>query len=316
MKKFILYFIKLLLVPILIFGVNIAIDSHSSIKFNKILVKQLNDLDSLTINSNISDRQLVKSQILFSNNIKKSIVLGSSRSMLMGKPIGMNVSNFSMPGAVINDFFNVINLLEEKQNKIDTVYLEISPWIFNKNTGETRFKYWNENKIINKRKIKKLFSTKYFIENINPHKYSPVRNYNDFIRYSDGTIKYAYEYQNADNISLIKKYEKNKEIYHLEGFNSLENLNKNQLKNLILKIKKSGADIILIKHPYPPLINDKIIKRYPNIIKTDSIIKKLSIDLNLSILGSFYPEKLNIYNSDYYDGMHLTPRGLKKLIHH
>ena len=71
MKKFILYFIKLLLVPILIFGVNIAIDSHSSIKFNKILVKQLNDLDSLTINSNISDRQLVKSQILFSNNIKK-----------------------------------------------------------------------------------------------------------------------------------------------------------------------------------------------------------------------------------------------------
>jgi len=36
----------------------------------------------------------------------------------------------------------------------------------------------------------------------------------------------------------------------------------------------------------------------------------------VNIIGSFYPEKLNLIDSDFYDGMHLTPTGLKKLINH
>ena len=36
--------------------------------------------------------------------------------------------------------------------------------------------------------------------------------------------------------------------------------------------------------------------------------------IGINILGSFNPKKHNLKNTDYYDGMHLTPDGIKKLL--
>jgi len=91
-------------------------------------------------------------------------------------------------------------------------------------------------------------------------------------------------------------------------------LKSSNLENFISKVKRSKIFLSFVKHPYPPLINSYILKKYPNILKTDSIINVLSSKYEIPVLGTFYPSKLNIENFDYYDGMHLTPNGLKKLI--
>ena len=226
----------------------------------------------------------------------------------------MNVSNFSVSGAVIGDFHNIYDLLEENKVKIDTIYMEISPWIFNDNSGEIRYQDWSESYL--KTNFNKFLSINYFFYNINPFKYYPVNNRKEFIWYSDGTIKYTSEFQNADELKAMKNSLNKKHIYHLKGFNSIYNLNKNSLEKLLIKMISKCSYVILVKHPYPPLINDKILDRYPNIKKTDSILNEISSDFKLTVLGSFYSDELNINNDDYYDDMHLTPKGLKKLLNH
>ena len=42
--------------------------------------------------------------------------------MLIGKPMGLLVENYSMSGAVINDFEVVYNHLSKKDSEIDTIF--------------------------------------------------------------------------------------------------------------------------------------------------------------------------------------------------
>lgn len=312
MKKFITYIVFLLSLPFVVFFVNIFTDIHYSSKFHKKFVQDLILNDSLTIKTNLSDRQMVKNRINFQKSFRRNIVIGSSRSLQIGKPIHFEVDNYSMSGAIINDFENVYYYLKEKNVQIDTVFIEISPWIFNQNTAESRYKDFNKTPF--KRRIKKLFSVSYLKENLNPNKYLLPKNEQDFVRYSDGTIRYNYEYRIQDNIKSIKEYIKAKDVYHLEGFNSIKKLNTNRLIKLIERIIKDNTIPILLKHPYPPLINNKIISRYPNIKITDKLIDSISNGMNIKSIGTFFPNELNIKNDDYYDGMHLTPDGLKKLL--
>ena len=311
MKKFISYILCLLVLPFLVFFINIKAGTHSD-EFNQQFVKDLILYDSLKININLNDRQMVKSRINYKDNFKKNIVLGSSRSLLIGKPINLDVENYSLNGAIINDFENIYFHLKNKNIQIDTVFLEISPWIFNENNVESRYKDFNIPPF--KRKIKKLFSVRYLIDNLHPNKYSQALNEKDFIRYSDGTIRYDFKYRNQDNLKSIKDYLNKEDIYHLGEFNSIKKLNSNRLSSLIDRILKDGSIPILIKHSYPPLINNNILKRYPNIKRSEQIVDSLINIFKIKSFGSFEPENLNLTDNDYYDGMHLTPNGTKKLL--
>lgn len=310
MKRFFKYIFLTLILPFLVLIINIMTGTHRS-NFNKQFVNDLILNDSLTIKTGFGERQIVKSRINYQENFKKNIVLGSSRSMLIGKPLNLRVENYSMSGAIINDFENVYSELKNRGVSIDTVFVEISPWIFNENVRESRHQDFNIPPL--PRRIKKLLSVRYLIDNLNPYKYFPVENEKDFVRYSDGTIKYDYEYRTQDNLKSIKNYMVG-EIYHLEDFNLIEKLDSRRLINLIDNMIKDSVVPVFIKHPYPPLISNTILESYPNIILTEKIIDSLIIKYDLKSYGAFNSEKLNISNHDYYDGMHLTPNGMKKLL--
>ena len=310
MKRFFKYLSFLFVLPFLVLIINIMTGTHRS-DFNKKFVNDLILNDSLTIKTGFDERQIVKSRINYQENFKKNIVLGSSRSMLIGKPINLKVENYSMSGAIINDFENVYSELKNRGVFIDSVFIEISPWIFNENTNESRYQDFNVPSL--SRKIKKLLSVRYLIDNLNPYKYFPVQDEKDFVRYSDGTIKYNYEYRTQDNLKSMKNYIEG-EIYHLENFNLIEKLNKSRLSNLIENMIKDSVVPVLVKHPYPPFISNIILERHPNIILTEKIIDSLIIKYNLKSFGTFNHEKLNLSNHDYYDGMHLTPNGMMKLL--
>ena len=310
MKKFFKYLSFLLVLPFLVFVTNIMTGTHRS-DFNKQFVHDLILNDSLTIKASLDERQIVKSRINYQEKFKKTIVIGSSRSLLIGKPINLKVENYSMSGAIVNDFENVYSELKNKGVYIDTVFVEISPWIFNENTTESRYRDFNVPPL--RRKIKKLLSVRYLIDNLNPYKYFPVKNERDFVRYSDGTIKYNYEYQTQNNLKSMKR-SIDGEVYHLENFNLIETLNSNRLINLIENMIKDGVVPVLVKHPYPPLISQQILKKYPNTTLSEKIIDSLIIKYNLKSFGSFNPKDVNLNDNDYYDGMHLKPIGVKKLL--
>lgn len=311
MKKFIKYIVFLLLIPFVIFLLNLYVVIHYSPKFNKRFVQDLILNDSLSLEGNFSDRQLTKNRINIQTFFQRNIVIGSSRSISIGKPIDFSVDNYSMSGAIINDFESVYYYLKEKNIQIDTIFIEISPWIFNENIKENRFINFNSFDL--KLRIKNLFSISHLKENLISKKYFPPKNSQDLIRYSDGTIKYDYGIRTQDNIKSMKGYIKKGKVYHLEGFNSIKKLNTNRLVKLIKRMIGDNSTPIFLKHPYPPLINSKIMSLYPNIKITDKLIDSIAKKFKIKSIGTFYPEELNIKNYDYYDGMHMKPNGIKKL---
>ena len=314
MIRFIIYLVKILSLVIIIPIINHNIDFHSSKKFNNNFVKDLLINDSLTINSNVSEFNIVKKRIElygYKKEKKKTFVLGSSRSMLFGKPINRDVENLTVSGSGFEDIRSVYSLLKKNKISIDTLYIEISPWILY--PKEPHHKNWDNSTRDFLRNLKKMFSLKYFFENLNPFKYSVVNDVNSFIRYSDGTIKYPNK--SKHKIDDIINFAKG-DVYALKGFNNLKKVDNREFNNFIREIKKDGIYIFFIKQPYPPSINKKILNKYPLIKETDKLINKTSSLFNVNILGSFYPEKFNLSDSDFYDGMHLTPTGFKKMINH
>ena len=314
MIRFIIYIVRISSLVLIIPIINYNIDFHSSKKFNTKFVKDLIANDSLTVNSNVSEFEIVKKRIemySYDKEKKQTFVLGSSRSMLFGKPINRDVQNLTMSGSGLEDIRNVYSLLKKNKINIDTLYIEISPWILY--PKEPHHKNWNNSTRDFLRNFKKMFSWRYFFENLNPYKYSKVNDVNGFIKYSDGTIKYPIEKKH--NIDDIINFGKG-DVYALKGFNNLNKVDNKGFNNFIREIKKDEIFIFFIKHPYAPSINQKILNKYPLIKETDELITKTSSLFNVSIIGSFYPEKLNLFDSDFYDGMHLTPTGLKKMINH
>ena len=315
MIRFIKYAIKTFLIVLIIPITNYNIDYHNSKSFNRKFVEDLIKNDSIFIIENLSEYGIIKSRIENINKFnqkKGTFVLGSSRSMQFGKPVDRCVENLTMSGSGLDEIKSIYSLLKKQEIQIDTLYIEISPWLLNPSIPG--HKNWNNDTRDFSRNLKKMFSLLYFIENLNPYKYSLNKNSEDYLlRYSDGTIKYPQKYILNKNSNTIKNYAIG-EVYKLQGFNHLRKIDVTEFNNFISYIKKDAIFIYFLKQPYHPLINDAIIKKYPLIRETDSLISKLSLLFNIKIIGSFYPERVNLADSHYYDAMHLTPEGLKKLI--
>lgn len=116
MIRFIIYLVKILSLVIIIPIINYNVDFHSSKKFNTNFVKDLLINDSLTINSNVSEFDIVKKRIElygYKKEKKKTFVLGSSRSMSFGKPINRDVENLSVSGSGFEDIRSVYSLLKK-----------------------------------------------------------------------------------------------------------------------------------------------------------------------------------------------------------
>lgn len=299
--------------PLIIFWINVNHGVQGE-NFTIELVDFLLKNDSISVGVNLNERIVTRERVKRdSNNPTNVVVIGSSRSMLFGKPIGKNVKNYSMNGAILSDFENVYSEMKRSKVEFDSIYIEISPWIFNDNVAEKRYRDWGNQDKFNLRRLKMFLSVKYFLDNISFNKFGKVEE-DKFIKYSDGSIKYDKDYRTANSRQKIINYLKKSPIYHLEGFNEIRNLNPDKFLKFVSMIRDDGKFIVLVKHPYPPSINDSILSKYPNILKTDSIINSISGVSGITAIGSFFPDSLGIIDSDYYDGMHLTPEGLSKLL--
>ena len=308
MKKFLFFSLKVLLTPVLIIFVNIIVDYRSQKRgISEMFLRDLKKNDSLTLKVNLPERKLIKYRIINGNNSFSKIVLGSSRSMMIGNQTSNEVLNLSVSGAILKDFIEIFNLIKSHNVKVNSAIVEVSPWILNHNVTEKRYLEFKESNSL------KYVSFSYFLENTTSPKYTLVENDYAFRKYFDGSINYGKNYQ-KNYKQKIKDYIKQHELNNLEGFNSIKDFKVNVFIQFLKDLKNEGIQIIFLKHPYPPSINSIILNRHPNILKTDKIINQISKELNIKIKGSFFPEEVGLTDEDYYDGLHLTIQGTKKLL--
>ncbi|MBK6264510.1 hypothetical protein JKA74_05625 [Marivirga sp. S37H4] len=294
------------------------------------MVSILKDNYNVTNISNYDDRAFQKKIIPNLPTSPDILVVGSSRTMLIGNNLSddLSIYNNSVNRASIYDIIGIYQLYVDNKILPEKIILGIDPGGFNDNNQDNRwFSLRKEyNKFIGKNdqgnhldltKIKQLISITYFQESIRnlpkvingedrPIPTLVVNNLSNTIL-TDGSLKYDIRMDSVDNQTIVKK---SLEAFNNEGFGlnsfteiSLERIN--DFQQLINHAKSQNIEIELYMSPFNPHIYQDLIDKYPIILEVEAMVKNIGETNNISTFGSYDPTTLNLSVDDFYDGWHL-----------
>jgi hypothetical protein len=310
MGKLLQYLLILSVPLLLVTGVNIVIDSKSffSSRFADDLAEEIYDHPT-SIYTEPEFRLVIKRLIeLNKERHFNKIVLGSSRAMQIGTPIGETVLNVSVSGAVLEDYEILIKLLRENKITFDTITISAHGWLFNKNHGDTRYNVYN--KLFSLDSIKKAFSWEYFINNISQDKYQLWNgNDKDFVVYPDGSIRYDIKYRTQ--VPDVENHVKQALEWPFANYLEIDEGHKNRFLKLITEIQDNTI-IELVLLPYHPSVYPELIEKIPVIVNVEKFYNSLK-SFNINVIGSYDPDILSLDDKYFYDPNHLNEAGLRLL---
>src|SRR5690606_22199907 len=182
------------------------------------------------------------------------------------------------------------------------------PWVLNINHEDDRYEIFSENYFWSA--FHELFSFKYFMDNVQLKDYKVWSgDENDFVRFTDGTIKYDKEYMDSD-VNVID-YVNKETIYQLGNFETFDADYKNKALGFFKDVSKNHI-VELFLLPYHPGIYKKLIERVPLVEETEKSFYNTKGE-NLNVIGSYNPDKYMLTDSNFYDAMHITEKGLKRI---
>jgi len=247
-------------------------------------------------------------------NIENNIVLGSSRSKYIGKPLSMNLSNFSVAGSNLFDYQIIFNEILKKKSSFDTVFIEIPPWIFNVNSDD-RYTLFNQDYSFFK-KAKRMMSYNYFIDNINSIINTNIStDSTSYIYFKDGSHKIPYHLRNnaGNTLSFIEEAKAGESL--LNNFEKIDQDLVARLISFLNTVNKHSNNTVLILFPSPPSTYSIISNKYLLINDTEQLIIKISDSLLLKTKGSFNPFNIvDLKDKDFYDQLHPNEAGTFKII--
>jgi hypothetical protein len=306
------------------------------------IAKVLNEGNNVTNLENFNERLVRMHSINMLKKAPDMVVLGSSRVM------GFSTKHFKhdifynngVSGASLEDYISIYQCYKERNILPKKLIIEITPWIFNKNNGQSRWKtlesYYNRYKNVDDniitdaeifaRKYRPLLSLSYFqysLPELIFGEKKPRRlinnNYNKLTMLTDGSIIYPNEYRNADQkvvnnkiLELINQ----KEIYGLYGFNTFSKALFSDFNNFIDECKSKNICLEFYLIPYPPLVFDKIEQDYLMVLETEKAIKEIADKNDIKCIGTYDPLKLNIDESHFVDATHLNHKGISIILEH
>lgn len=314
MRYFLKYIMWLFVFPLLVLLLNVSTDYRGTFGISNTFVSKIVSFHlsnkNVDLFVDLPNREIVKYKIplLKNRNIKK-VVLGSSRSLQLGMPLSMNLNNFSVPSAIIQDYKIILDLINKNNIKVDTLIIDTNESLFDLNFNHERFKRLNGTNF--SEKIKLLFSLSYLKMNLKTNKWNLISGESDnFVSYYDGSISYAKKhsddrFNNNKKINSIIKRSVSLEKYQFD---------KNKFDEFYRILKNSSKKvnhITLYISPVPLVIY----KKHYNLF--NDIEKKLRLELkqfnHLSIIGGFNPSDFQITDEEFIDHIHLHESGLLKI---
>ncbi|HPM11150.1 MAG TPA: hypothetical protein PK941_11970 [Paludibacter sp.] len=344
------FFKTIILISILLIATgvcNFAIDSAGVFSHNELkeAAKALINDKMIAGLSNYDERQLQK--LIIENSDKKinTIFLGSSRGMQLRQSYlrfgggSQKFFNHGMSGSSLEDYMAIIGLYESKGYLPKKVIIGVDPWIFNKNSGQFRWKsigqyYKNilgkmnagklEVDLSDNSKYLQLINLDYTVANLNSiitlkkkHKFYITNTIavDDFVREPDGSIHYSYNvrFQKDIDTQISAKMAANAPVYSLEMFYKLSNTK--LFEDFIAYLQQNGIEVIFLLPPYHPITYNLLVKdpKYKIIMDVEIYLKNLASSRNLKITGSYNPQNDNFSSVDFSDGKHGKDIVMKKL---
>lgn len=341
MRRFLINsFLFLIPVVILLVSLNYYVDISNSFNtdYSKKIAKILCRGDHVTNLTNYNDRICQKEVISCLQNVPETIVLGSSRGMLIrGEYYNSNsFFNHCVTSASVEDLIAIYQMYAVVGNLPKEIIVCIDPWYFEENTStkwqaiaDYYFDFKNTPNTLNHNAntYKLLFSIANFQSNIKglfserkmivPEK--AIQKFNDLnTLLNDGSLTYGSLYRNMtkrDRKILIQDYIDAK----LKNKSKMREINDNKWEDfiqLINTLKKRGQDLSFILPPLHPLTYEKLGSSLPIIDLTENKIEGLAKELNLPITGSFDPQNVGLDEHHFYDAIHCNELGIIKLMHY
>ena len=264
------------------------------------------------------DRRAVYQNIVFHKNQHFSTVfIGSSRIMQLGKYTQIkNALNLGMSGANYFDIQYVYQFIKANNIQYDTLVFDINPWTVCPSIENRQIQF-------NKFEIFKLFIKDVFTFNYSKKdiqyalstkentfhiaNYSDIENPNNFIKFSDGSIKQITLGPNKRSGRIATFC---KDLYLLKKFYKIDTALFYKSKKII-EIESSRIPVYLVLSPFHP--NLFILKANDIRVKNLQLLEnKIRNNFNpkINIIGSFNPNNLNLTDSNFVDGFHLTEKSI------
>lgn len=341
-----LFYKLILLAPsvLLLSSINLFVDpAHlfSAGYENKVAKILLSGRNAVNVD-NYDERLLQKHYITGLRSAPEIIVLGSSRSMQIGKNLfpGKTFFNHSVSGASMEDYYSIYAMYRNRHILPSTVILSIDPWVLNRNHGQRRWmsvqefyysladpkmsKYdtFYSRLTAIKNKITSLFSPSYLQSSLRAL-YRTIRNpakpdvfyASDGVppefatKMSDGTLSYSAKDVNPSNEALKKAvltYTRSEPVYSLGRYHAIDENYVHQLQYFIDILKTDNVNVIIFLPPYHPFVYDYLIRsdEYSIIGTAEDTVRMIAQKNNLLLLGSYNPSLCGFSGEDLFDGMH------------
>jgi peptidoglycan/LPS O-acetylase OafA/YrhL len=293
----------------------------------ELMAKELAAHDVI-LSSNINERIFVKNRIKYEDLKPEAIVIGSSRIMqVSSKVANLELLNLSVSGASLEDLIAIWELSSSKFNPV-YVFLGADPWIFNTNSGQSRWKSLEaeyglalsrlglakEVSRTQSRSTSSLMSLAVkFYYSVNQSKITAdddTPSLVDKIR-KDGSRVYnlAYATRSPEEIERgalsFASYAMSNYQYSYKARDILE--------RFVSYLKAQNLKVVLVLSPFHPKLYTQMRLHDRKFLEIESIFKEVAVMYGVQLIGSYDPAKVGCSPEDFYDGMHPKDNCMKRV---
>jgi hypothetical protein len=329
MRKFILKFIwRGLLMLSLLVGVNYFGDSAKMFhdEFEGKLANSLLAGEYVSYNTNYDERKV--QEFIVSGLVRKpkTLVLGSSRIMMMGGDGRGGFRNSAVSSAILTDLIAVYQMYVEKDMEPEKLIIGVDPWVFNAAYESDRWRsiapfyrrYYRESiQLANSFlwKGSQLISLTYFQSSwkkipalimgkeeqwtvnqpLNPQS----------TRMPDGSLIYGAK-KRATTVEEAKRKAIGNTLKEggVKNFSAIDSTLWDEFSEFVLARSASGVEVELILIPYHPEYYSKTMYQEA-IIAVEKRLQLFANGYDIQIKGGYNPKEQGVTEDDFYDGLHL-----------
>jgi hypothetical protein len=345
MKHFTLKALILLPIPVVMACINFVVDPGNL--FSASIEKEIADIllegRNAAAISNYDERKVQKYTIAGLSHAPEVCVLGSSRSMQIGRELfpDLNFRNSSVSAATIHDYIAIYQLYRTRDMLPKRIILGLDPWVLNINGNKERWKTLQKeyNALVTsefEQSASRDVEFKYF-QLLSPsylqHSIRVLKDGDETAEFyvtddpapSDGMLRsdgFRY-YPDAHRLATQEQVQENatryinrSRIYGLKHFVMLDPELRKLCANLLDLMQRDGVEVQLFLPPYHPQVFDymKESPDYRIVLAVEECFRALAREREIPVVGSYNPHTLHLSEDDFYDGMHPKTEAINQIL--
>lgn len=362
MKKFVGKILALVIpIGVLVWGVNVVVDP-SGLFFEegnlREICEHLNEGGIVAGNLNISERDLQKEFIKTQEMVPEAVIIGSSRAMPISSEIAEEwwgygeCLNHAMSGSGVYDYYGVLGCYMLYQEELPKkILLSPDPWIFNANSGETRYETLDKEIEVCKNKVTGSESTMRLIQSIDLEKWKESlslayfqaslqalrsekmdnegdevykvvgdeRETDEALRRPDGSTRHALSYVNKDQEDIEEKVLAEVKSGKLQStalndFKEIAPELQEMFEAMVQYLQKNGVEVTFYLAPVHPLYYEYFESNDTcvSFSEVEEYLLEYAQSNGITVYGSYDSTVLSMTETDFADGLHIRDNLIEK----